>query len=241
MSHTAPRPPQRAGLAAWAGGALFAFSLLYYAYFFFVILGRPPSAEEAPGLLPAIAVNLALFGVFATHHSAMARTGAKQWLARHLPAALERTAYNVVSSLLLIAVCALWWRVPGVIHAQTGGMWVLLGLVQVTGLALTLGGASVLDPLELAGIRQARGERPAPVFKVVGPYRFVRHPIYLGWMLIVFGTPVMTVDRLLWAVISSAYLLVAIPWEERSLVETFGDTYRAYQQRVRWRVLPGLY
>ena len=69
----------------------------------------------------------------------------------------------------------------------------------------------------------------------------VRHPIYLGWILIVFGSPLMTMSRLLFATISSAYLIVAIPWEERSLVEAFGDRYRTYQKQVRWRLLPWLW
>jgi methanethiol S-methyltransferase len=241
MPDTAPRPSDLAGVLSWIGGVVFVCSLLYYAYFFLVVLGRPVAPGEAHALLPALAVNLLLFGVFAAHHSVMARTGAKQWLARHLPASLERTAYNLVASVMFIAVCVFWWRVPGVVHAQSGALWWALATVQVAGLVLTLGGAAVLDPLDLEGIRQARGERHTPVFRVVGPFRLVRHPIYLGWLLIVFGTPVMTVDRLLWAVISSAYLVVAIPWEERSLIATFGDTYRKYQAQVRWRIVPGLY
>jgi methanethiol S-methyltransferase len=241
MPDTAPSSSGLARLAAWAGGAAFAGSLLYYAWFYFVTLGRPVAPGDGRGLLPALAVNLMLFGGFAAHHSVMARSGAKRWLAAHLTPALERTAYNIVASALLVAVCVLWWRVPGVVYAAGGVWWGLLALVQGAGVAMTLGGAAVMDPLDLAGIRQARGERPAPVFRIVGPFRLVRHPIYLGWILIVFGAPLMTVDRLMWAAISAAYLVMAIPWEERSLIETFGDTYRDYQQRVRWRLVPGLY
>ena len=76
---------------------------------------------------------------------------------------------------------------------------------------------------------------------MIGPYRWVRHPIYLGWLLLVFGVPHMTATRLAFAAISSAYLVVAIPFEERSLVETFGDEYRRYQQAVRWRLVPGVW
>ena len=78
-------------------------------------------------------------------------------------------------------------------------------------------------------------------FKVAGPFGLVRHPIYLGWILIVFGAPLMTMSRLLFAVISSAYLVLAIPWEEASLVEAFGERYRAYQRQVRWRLVPGVW
>src|SRR5262249_41028582 len=76
---------------------------------------------------------------------------------------------------------------------------------------------------------------------VRGAYGLVRHPLYLGWILMVFGTPHLTGDRLLFAAVTSAYLLVAIPWEERSLEVAFGDAYRQYKQRVRWRVLPYVY
>jgi len=69
----------------------------------------------------------------------------------------------------------------------------------------------------------------------------VRHPIYLGWMLVVFGAPTMTTNRMLFAAVSSCYLLVAIPWEERSLVAEFGEAYRAYRRQVRWRILPGVW
>lgn len=239
----APAPPATrvARLAAWTGGAAFVGALLYYAWFFFVRLGHAVPPDEGHALLPAAAMNLALFGVFAAHHSVMARSGAKRWLAAHLSPALERTAYNWVASVLFAGVCALWWRVPGVVY-ELDGVWgtALIG-VQALGVAFTLRGAAVLDVWELAGIRQAHGDVRPPAFRVVGPFRYVRHPIYLGWILIVFGAPLMTVDRLLWAVVSTAYLLLAIPWEEQSLVETFGDTYRDYQRQVRWRVIPFVY
>mgnify|MGYP001552625950 CR=1 FL=1 len=74
-----------------------------------------------------------------------------------------------------------------------------------------------------------------------GSDRLVRHPLYLGWMLFVFGAPVMTMSRLLFAVVSSGYLLLAIPWEERALVRTFGEEYDRYRKRVRWKVVPYLY
>ena len=113
--------------------------------------------------------------------------------------------------------------------------------LQAAGVWLTLRSAGVIDPLELAGIRQVLGTVRPPTFKVFGPYHLVRHPIYLGWALMTFGTPRMTGTRLSFAVISTAYLMLAIPFEERSLVEGFGDEYRAYQRTVRWRMIPGMY
>ncbi len=230
-----------AHLFAWTGGALFAFSLGYFVYAYGWRMGRLPSSAPPEGPTAAITIDFLLFTVFAGHHSVMARTGAKRWLARHLPPSLERSVYVWISSVLLIATCAGWQDLPALVYrAGPPASWALR-LVQLAGVALTLGGARVLDPLELAGIRQLVGGSPTSPFKVVGPYTWVRHPIYLGWMLMVFGAPVMTETRLLFAVISSLYLVVAIPWEERSLVESFGDQYREYQQRVRWRVLPFVY
>jgi protein-S-isoprenylcysteine O-methyltransferase Ste14 len=99
----------------------------------------------------------------------------------------------------------------------------------------------VLDALDLAGIRQTLTPRASSPIRVVWPFTLVRHPIYLGWALIVFGTPVMTRDRLLWAVVSTFYLVIAIPWEERSLSAAAGPAYSAYQKQVRWRLVPGVY
>ena len=102
-----------------------------------------------------------------------------------------------------------------------------------------------IDALELAGIRQATHRPPAlpalPALVITGPYRLVRHPLYLGWVLVTFGAPHLTGDRLTFAVLTTAYVLVAVPWEERSLARTFGADYASYSAQVRWRVLPYLY
>ncbi len=95
-----------------------------------------------------------------------------------------------------------------------------------------------ISALELAGISPAA---PNDALQVEGPYRWVRHPIYFGWLLVLFAAPHMTADRLAFAAISSAYLLVAIPWEERSLLRAFGEPYARYQRAVRWRVVPYVY
>jgi protein-S-isoprenylcysteine O-methyltransferase Ste14 len=102
-------------------------------------------------------------------------------------------------------------------------------------------GQRALRVLELAGVDQASGRIGGSALKVIGPFRWVRHPIYLGWILMVFGTPTMTANRALFAVISTLYLILAIPWEERSLVADHGDRYRDYQRQVRWRLLPGVW
>lgn len=228
----------RARLMAWLGGAMFVASLAFFAWTYFVRFGHVPA--DGPLVTPLL-FNLTLFTAFAVHHSVLARSGAKRWLTRRVPQSLERSSYVWVASLLFIAVCALWVPVPGLMYRHTGLLAVPHWLAVALGGWLTVRSVGVIDPLELAGIRQAGGDTTPPRFHVVGPYYLVRHPIYLGWLLLVFGIPDMTGTRLAFAVISSAYLLVAIPFEERSLVETFGAEYQGYQQTVRWRVLPGVW
>ena len=243
--------------AAWAGAGLFLASLLYVGWFYLVVLGQPVAvpAERVPG---AVAVNLALFSAFALHHSFFARTGAKALLHRLLPAPLERVAYVWLASLLLIAVCLVWQPLPGIAwQASVPLRWALYA-VQFTGIVLTLKSASRIDIWELSGVRQVRvslaplsvesaassvsvSSGSASALEISGPYRWLRHPIYLGWLLIVFGAPTMTNGRLLFASISTLYLIVAIPFEERSLQSEFGQAYRDYQRRVRWRLVPGVW
>jgi protein-S-isoprenylcysteine O-methyltransferase Ste14 len=131
--------------------------------------------------------------------------------------------------------------VEGRVYYLGGPARWLLHAAQLTGVYLTIRAAASIDPLELAGIRQAAAEAAPVVFRTDGPFGLVRHPIYLGWMLMVFATPNLTVNRAIFAVITSAYLVVAIPWEERSLTTTFGERYRQYQAAVRWRLVPGIW
>jgi protein-S-isoprenylcysteine O-methyltransferase Ste14 len=232
----ASRP--RAPLLAWLGGGFFVASLAYFVWTFGV---RFDCVERDGPRAAPILIDLALFTVFALHHSVLARTGAKQWLVRLVPPALERTCYVWVASALFIGVCAFWQEVPGVLYRHAG-LWAVPHWSAVAlGVWLTFRSAGVIDPLDLSGIRQAGGDAQPTSFRVVGPYHWVRHPIYLGWLLIVFGMPHMTATRLTFAVISSVYLIVAIPFEERSLIDGFGDEYRRYQQIVRWRLIPGVW
>jgi protein-S-isoprenylcysteine O-methyltransferase Ste14 len=225
---------------AWGGGVMFVASLAWFVYFYYAILGHRAAPRDA--LIPRLASDVLLFTAFAGHHSIFARQGVKQRVTRWIPASLERSVYVWIASILFVIVCAAWRPIPGgeLYELMSWGAWLARG-VQALGLLLTARAAGVLDTLELAGIRQARGDvRPSPL-RIVGPYRWVRHPLYLGWMLFVFGAAQMTADRLAFAAISSAYLLIAIPWEERSLLAALGESYREYKQKVKWRVLPYVY
>ena len=218
----------------WLGGAMFVTSLSVCAWSYAFVMGRPAPPS---GWLPLIA-DTVLITIFACHHSLFARDGVKTWLARHVPAALLRSVYVWIASLLLILVCASWRPIGGTFYAATGIAAFACAAVQLAGLLITARGVARIDPLELAGIRPATH---AQGLQVTGPYRLVRHPLYLGWVLMVFGAAHMTGDRLAFAALTTAYLAIAIPWEERSLRASFGDAYARYQRDVKWRMIPFIY
>jgi protein-S-isoprenylcysteine O-methyltransferase Ste14 len=223
-------------LAAWSGGAAFAAVLLYAAWWYAVELGNP----DAPGSsIPwSLAIDAALFGVFALHHSVFARPAVKRWVADRTSPALERPLYVWIASLLLALTCAVWQPLPGALYRQTG-LWVWLHAgIQAAGLLLVVHTARSLGMLELAGVRSPR---ESASLQTGGAYRLIRHPLYLGWVLMTCGAGHMTTNRLVFAVVSCAYLVAATPVEERALRAAHGEAYRAYEGRVRWRILPGIY
>lgn len=226
-------------LFAWLGGALFVAALFTGGRWFVVTLAQP--GDAATPLAAALAWNVGLFSLFALHHSLLARSRAKAWIMRTVPPALERAVYVWIASLLFLAVCLLWRRVPGVLYAVDGVAQRALVALQLAGVAITIAGARVLDGLELAGIRQAIGRLRPSEIREVWPFTLVRHPIYLGWLLMVSAASPMTLDRAVFAAVSVGYLVIAMPWEERSLVAAAGPAYQTYCRRVRWRLVPGLY
>lgn len=226
-------------LIAWGGALAFVVSLLYLVYFYVVTLAN--AAGDPAERRQHIVVNVVLFTAFALHHSLLARSGAKRLVARAMPARFERTLYVWVASLLVVGLCVMWQPVAGIVYRVDEWARPVMVVVQAAGAMVVLLAARAMSAFELAGIHQAAGRTRPGTLKVVGPFRLVRHPIYLGWVLMVFATPLMTANRLLFAMISTLYLILAIPWEERSLVAEHGDQYRAYQRRVRWRLIPGLW
>jgi protein-S-isoprenylcysteine O-methyltransferase Ste14 len=228
---------------AWTSAAAFLASLLYFLYSYFV---RFTPTNGTGGWVAPTLLNLGLFSIFALHHSFFARTGLKKRVSAAVSPALERAVYTLLSSALFVLVCRWWQEVPGVLYTLSPP-WSWLGYAAVlAGVLITAQSARALDVLDLAGVRQVLNHRahtsvsPAPL-RTDGLYRVVRHPIYFGWILLVFGAPAMTMTRLVFAVISTAYLALAVPFEERSLVETFGPDYASYQEKVRWRMIPGIY
>ena len=222
-------------LFVWSGGALFVLSLAACAYAYVIVWASP--FTNGGGWTP-VAVNAALFAVFALHHSLFARESIKHRVARVLPDRLLRSFYVWTASLLLLIVLALWQPIAGNVYAVTGWRAIAHDAVQLSGAWLIARSVAKINALELAGIKRASG---SDSLQIAGPYRWVRHPLYLGWLLAVFGAAHMTADRLAFAAITTAYLLVAIPWEERSLLRIFGEPYARYQRTVRWRIIPYVY
>jgi methanethiol S-methyltransferase len=197
-----------------------------------------PAGAGAGTLVEALVVNMLLMGLFAVQHSVMARPAFKRWWTRLVPPAMERSTYVLLASLALILLFAQWRPIAAPI-------WSVSDPIAATGLvAISLLGWGVLvistfliDHFELFGLKQvfarlARRPMPAPVFKTPFFYRHIRHPIYLGFLLAFWATPTMTAGHLLFAAVTSAYILLGIWFEERDLIELFGDKYRNYRAQV---------
>jgi protein-S-isoprenylcysteine O-methyltransferase Ste14 len=221
-------------LFVWLGGALFVAALAVTAWTYAVLFAR----DHPFAGWDAVAFDVLLFSCFALHHSVFARDGIKARIAGVLPPSLVRSFYVWVASGLLIAVAIAWRPIGGQLYTVPYPAAALCLGTQLAGAWLTVRGAGAINPLELAGIRTGA---VAGALQVGGPYRLVRHPLYLGWTLMVFATAHMTGDRLAFAVVSTGYLAVAIPFEERSLMRLFGAQYESYRSRVRWRMIPYLY
>jgi protein-S-isoprenylcysteine O-methyltransferase Ste14 len=239
MRPTSGAPSLAARACAWGGTLLFFASLSFFLFSYAVTFAEAPPQGTATA---AVAADVLLFTVFAVHHSVFARERARAWVARVVPPALERSLYVWIASALFIVVCALWQPVPGTVWTATGVIrWALVAL-QAGAVWLILRSAAIIDIFELSGIRQLWPARTRQaVFKTSGPYGWIRHPIYAGWFLLVFCVPLMTMTRLVFAVVSSAYLLIAIPFEERSLRATTGEAYEGYMRRVPWKLIPRVF
>ena len=213
------------------GLVVFMASLALMAWWWVTLAGR----TAAGGGFSAAIEDALLFSVFALHHSLLARPWAKQRVQRVLPEDLVRTFYVWIGSLLLIAVCLFWQPVGGSVYA-TKGAWALpLYAVQLVGVAVGTLAVRRISVRELAGLTPPGS---ADELEFGGPYRLVRHPLYLGWVLVFFGTPNMAGDRLLFALVSTIYLIIAMPFEEAGLHRQFGERYLEYRRMVPWRLIP---
>lgn len=199
-----------------------------------------------PTLSPwrAGAIDLGLIALFGLQHSVMARQGFKRWLATMMPVHLHRAVYVLASSIMLLPLILLWQPLPDIVWQYSDPVPVaLLWLAYATGWLLLVASTFMIDHFELFGLAQPfrdwRGLPPAKdEFRTSYLYRYVRHPIYSGWLVIFWATPQMSAGHLLFAIGMTAYILVGIAYEERDLLALFGNHYREYRAKVP-ALIPG--
>ena len=189
-------------------------------------------------LFSALAINLALMSLFAVQHSVMARKSFKQWWTRFIPEPVERSTYVLFSSLALLLLVWQWRPMPAVVwHVPEPEMAAVITGLSFLGWAIVFTSTYLINHFELFGLLQVTNhltgrEASPPVFRTPLFYKFVRHPIYLGFIIAFWAAPTMTVGRLLFAAVTTAYIFVGIWLEERDLTALFGDDYRRYRERV---------
>jgi protein-S-isoprenylcysteine O-methyltransferase Ste14 len=200
-----------------------------------------PTTLDGPASGPlglSLAINTGLLTLFAVQHSVMARKWFKEWWTNIVPKPIERSTYVLFSSVALILLFVLWRPLGGVVWSveDPTGRLVLRGLFAF-GWALILYSTFLINHFDLFGMRQVwlylRGKSDGGLrFTTPGAYRIVRHPLYVGWLFAFWMTPVMTFAHLLFSIATTAYILLAIRFEERDLVREFGDTYEEYRRSV---------
>lgn len=247
--HTAFATYAMRTLALVYGGVSYLIFLgtFLYAVGFVSRLMVPKTIDTGPDTPPltAVAINLVLLSLFAVQHSGMARQEFKRLFARFASPAIERSTYVLMSSLVLVLLFWQWRPIPAIVwdietpllaNLAIGGM--------VLGWLIVLYSTFLISHFELFGLTQVvgnfAGRVAAPMkFKTPGLYRLVRHPIYLGFIIAFWSTPVMTAGHLLFAAVTTAYIFVGIYLEERDLVALFGDEYRRYRAHVAM-LIPGI-
>jgi protein-S-isoprenylcysteine O-methyltransferase Ste14 len=219
---------------------LLTLGVFVYGMGFIAGIAVPTSLDAAPGkpLGAALAIDIGLLGVFAVQHSGMARPGFKRWWTRIVPESAERSTYVLLSSILMILLYAFWQPIGGVVWSVDSdiGRDAMLA-VYLSGWLLLVYTTFLIDHFDLFGLkqvwRQFRGKPYIPPqFHTPSLYRLVRHPLYIGWLTIFWAAPVMTAAHLLFAVITTVYILVAIRFEERDLMDAFGDRYLNYRSQT---------
>lgn len=205
----------------------------------FVVPKTINSGPEAANLWKALGINAALLGLFAVQHSVMARQGFKKWWTKIIPRHVERSTYVLFSSLILILLYWQWRPLPDVIWSVEAELWVtVLNVLFWLGWGIVLLSTFLINHFDLFGLRQVylhlREKEITPLrFQEPGLYKYVRHPLLLGFIIAFWATPYMTLGHLVFSAATTGYIFVGIWFEERDLIRRHGEKYREYRERVR--------
>jgi protein-S-isoprenylcysteine O-methyltransferase Ste14 len=215
------------------------FATFLYAIGFLGNFGVPKSIDSGPtgSVFAALLIDGALLLMFALQHSVMARPAFKRAWTRLVPEPVERSTYVLFSSLALGLLFWLWQPIGGVLWNVGADLAPAVYALYATGLAIVLLSTFLINHFDLFGLRQVylyfRGREYSHLeFRTPFFYRYVRHPLYVGWLLTFCSAPVMTMAHLFFAVMTTAYIVVAIRFEEKDLVALHGNKYRRYQKQT---------
>ena len=224
------------GIAAY----LVFFVTILYAIGFVMGLVVPKSIDTGAdsSAVEAVVINLLLMALFAVQHSVMARQRFKAWWTQMVPKPVERSTYVLFASLSLLLLFWQWRPMPAIVwNVEEPDLAVTIITLSLAGWALVFMSSFTINPFALFGLSPVTNhliakEPPPARFRTPLFYKFVRHPIYLGFIIAFWAAPTMTVGHLLFAAVTTIYILLGIALEEQDLVAMFGDEYRQYKQRV---------